>query len=226
MWKTLVLSDKKEILSHLETDRLYAAYAIGDLEPGMFDQSIFAAAKRGDKPEALVLHFSGLRPPPLFLMGKPDGLEAILKTALCPEWVFLNCREAHLPTTHQFYKWEETVPMWRMVLTPARFHATSTQCRRLTAEHADALAELYTVGGGDAFGPAQVPQGEFHGIHENGRLVAAAGTHLVSPTYGVAAVGNVFTHPDHRGRGFGTATTNAVVAAEGPAYSLAASSAN
>ena len=152
--------------------------------------------------------------------------------------------------------------MWRMVLTPARFHATSTQCRRLTAEHEDALAELYTVGGGDAFGPAQVPQGEFHGIHENGRLVAAAGTHLVSPTYGVAAVGNVFTHPDHRGRGFGTATTNAVVAAllqrgigdivlnvaqsnqiaihvyeklgferycpflEGPAYSLAASSAN
>jgi ribosomal protein S18 acetylase RimI-like enzyme len=208
-----MLSDKEEILSHLETDRLYAAYAIGDLEPGMFDQSIFAAAKRGGQPEALVLHFSGLRPPPLFLMGKPDGLKAILETALCPEWVYLNCREAHLPVTQQFYRWEEIVPMWRMVLDPARFNITPTQCCRLTADHTDALVELYAVGGADAFGPAQVPQGEFCGILEHGRLVAAAGTHLVSPTYGVAAVGNVFTHPDHRGRGFGTATTNAVVAA-------------
>jgi len=43
--------------------------------------------------------------------------------------------------------------------------------------------------------------------------VAAAGTHLVSPTYGVAAVGNIFTHPDHRGRGYGTATTSGVVTA-------------
>jgi predicted GNAT family acetyltransferase len=43
-------------------------------------------------------------------------------------------------------------------------------------------------------------------------LVAAAGTHLVSATYGVAAVGNVFTHPDHRGQGYGTVTTSAVVA--------------
>jgi predicted GNAT family acetyltransferase len=43
------------------------------------------------------------------------------------------------------------------------------------------------------------------------QLVAVAGTHLVSPTYNVAAVGNVFTHPNYRGRGFGTATTSAVV---------------
>ncbi len=42
--------------------------------------------------------------------------------------------------------------------------------------------------------------------------MAAAGPHLVSPTYGVAAVGNVFTHPDYRGRGYGTLTTSAVVA--------------
>lgn len=43
------------------------------------------------------------------------------------------------------------------------------------------------------------------------RLIAVAGTHLVSSTYGVAAVGNVFTHPDYRGRGYGAAATSAVV---------------
>jgi predicted GNAT family acetyltransferase len=44
-----------------------------------------------------------------------------------------------------------------------------------------------------------------------GELVAVAGTHLISPTYGVAAVGNVFTHPAHRRRGYATACTSAVV---------------
>ena len=37
MWKASELTDKAQILSYLETDRLYAAYAIGDLEPGMFE---------------------------------------------------------------------------------------------------------------------------------------------------------------------------------------------
>ena len=43
-----------------------------------------------------------------------------------------------------------------------------------------------------------------------GALVAVAGTHLVSDTYGVAAIGNVFTHPDYRGRGYATLATGAV----------------
>ena len=43
-------------------------------------------------------------------------------------------------------------------------------------------------------------------------MVAAAGTHLISPTYGVAAVGNIFTHPGCRSRGYATAATSAVVA--------------
>ena len=46
----------------------------------------------------------------------------------------------------------------------------------------------------------------------NGRLVAAAGTHVVSPTARLAVVGNVLTHIDYRGRGFATAVTSAVTA--------------
>ena len=59
---------------------------------------------------------------------------------------------------------------------------------------------------------AQVEGGVFYGVFVEGQLVAVAGTHLTSPTYRVAAVGNIFTHPEYRGRGYGTATTSAVVA--------------
>ena len=41
------LTAKSEILGFLETDRLYAAYAIGDLEPGLFEQCEWFGAMDG-----------------------------------------------------------------------------------------------------------------------------------------------------------------------------------
>lgn len=64
----------------------------------------------------------------------------------------------------------------------------------------------------DAFTPGQVFAGAFFGVEEQGRLVAAAGTHVLSETYNAAAIGNVFTHPDYRGRGYAQITTSAVCA--------------
>jgi predicted GNAT family acetyltransferase len=65
--------------------------------------------------------------------------------------------------------------------------------------------------GGTGFNAQQVKQGVFFGLHVSKQLVAVAGTHLVSETYGVAAVGNIFTHPNYRGRGYATKATSAVL---------------
>jgi GNAT superfamily N-acetyltransferase len=211
-WQTRTLADKAEILAYLETDRLYAAYAVGDLEPGMFEQSGWTGAERSGRMEALTLLFRGLHPPALFLMGDTEGLQAILETATYPEQVYLTCRSEHLPMTHALYAWDEAIPMWRMVLSSARFRPVTQDCVRLEPAHVSQLSTLYALGGGGAFGVAQLEQGVFYGVLVEGQLVAAAGTHLVSPTYGVAAVGNVFTHPAFRRRGYGTATTSAVIA--------------
>lgn len=212
VWRTARLTDRSQILAYLETDRLYAAYAIGDLEAGMFEHSAWAGAERVGRLQALALYFRGLNPPPLFLMGDADGLRAILGDTLHPERVYLTCRTAHLGMTRDFYAWDEVVPMWRLALRPARFRPVGGGSVRLGPGHAGQLAALYGLGGGGAFSPAQIERGVFCGVLSGDRLVAAAGTHLVSPTYGVAAVGNVFTHPDYRGRGYGTATTSAVLA--------------
>ena len=55
-------------------------------------------------------------------------------------------------------------------------------------------------------------QGVFYGLWESGQLVAVAGTHLVVPSKDVAAVGNVYTRRDRRGRGLAAAVAGAVVA--------------
>jgi len=213
MCKINTLADKSEILAYLEADRLYTAYAIGDLEPGMFEQCTWVGAEKAGHLQAMALYFRGLKLPALLLMGDVDGLRAILEEdALYPEQAYLTCRAEHLTLVRDFYTWDEPTPMWRMILQPARFQPVNGDCIQLGVAHSDQLTELYALGEGNAFGPSQVQQGVFYGVLASDRLVAAAGTHLVSRTYGVAAVGNVFTHPDFRGRGYGTASTSAVVA--------------
>jgi ribosomal protein S18 acetylase RimI-like enzyme len=214
MWKVLRLHDKSQLLAFLEADRHYGAYAIGDLEPGLFEQcEWFGAARAAGAGDlgALALCFRGLTFPALLLLGDSGGLGAILEAAVLPRYVWLTCLPGHLAMTCDFYVWKATKPMWRMVLRPAGFSPARAESVRLSMRDCDRLAELYALGGGEAFGPSQLERGVFYGICDGGRLAAVAGTHLVSTTYGVAAIGNVFTRPDCRGRGYARAATSAVV---------------
>jgi predicted GNAT family acetyltransferase len=86
------------------------------------------------------------------------------------------------------------------------------QTRRLIDADATELNRLYALeDDGLRYSGRQVREGIYYGAYSRGRLVAAAGTHIYSPEEGVAVVGNVFTHPDYRGHGFGSAVTAAVV---------------
>jgi ribosomal protein S18 acetylase RimI-like enzyme len=209
--KIVELVDTAQILTYLETDRLYAAYAIGDLEPALFAHCEWFGAEREGQLQTLVLHYGGLGFPIVFVMGNASGLREIFEKALYIEQAYLTCRREHLAVLRDFYNWEP-IPMWRMVLRPDRFQPVGDACIPLTLDHGEQLTALYAHGEENAFNLKQVPGGAFHGIFEGGQLVATAGTHLVGPTYGVAGVGNVFTHPDYRRRGYATAVTGATVA--------------
>ncbi len=64
-----------------------------------------------------------------------------------------------------------------------------------------------------AFAPFQLSTGLFRGIRREGLLAAVAGVQAASRQEGVAAIGNIFTHPDFRGQGLAQTATSAVVAA-------------
>ena len=57
-----------------------------------------------------------------------------------------------------------------------------------------------------------IESGVYYGVLEGSSLVAAAGTHVFAPDEGVAAIGNVYTRRDQRGRGFAACVTSAVAA--------------
>jgi len=216
MWTTKSITSKSEILEFLETDRLYAAYAIGDLEPGFFEQCRWfgAAPSTGEAPGrlgALALCFEGLKPPALFLVGEAAGLAALLAEATLPGEVCLTCRQEHLRAAQDAYAIEHPTPMWRMVLRQELFRPEQGRCVRLGPQDLGRLEAFYAAGGGEAYSPRQVEQGPFYGTEVKGQLVAVAGTHLVSQVHSIGAVGNVFTVPAWRGHNYAAITTSAVV---------------
>jgi len=207
------VTDRKAICAFLEQDRGYAAYALGDLEPHLSQHCTWYVAEAQDTPQALALLFTGMEPYVLFLMGEGEGLEAILDRAPLPQRAYITCRPPALDLVKSTYELTSPDRMWRMILRPEAFRPVQGDAMRLGAEDCHELTEFYR-GRGDTFffRPYQLQQGVYCGVRVDGKLVAAAGTHLVAPSVGLACVGNVFTRADHRGRGYGAATTSAVVA--------------
>jgi len=78
---------------------------------------------------------------------------------------------------------------------------------RLRREDASALQQLYTESyPGNFFEAGALEIGPFYGVRKEERLICAAGVHLLSRQYGVAALGNITTHPDYRRQGLATRT--------------------
>jgi ribosomal protein S18 acetylase RimI-like enzyme len=102
--------------------------------------------------------------------------------------------------------------MIRMWVDRASFRPYPADVRRLLPAEIGDLNRLYQLGFASWLPSNAIAEGVYYGIRVNGRLVAAAGTHVVSPEARLAVVGNVLTQTDHRGRGYAKATTAAVTA--------------
>jgi hypothetical protein len=190
----------------LATDRLWCGYAIADLEAPFRAYTRVAVAHRAGAVAACVV----LRHPDFCAVvphGPPAGLEAILERIDLPRQTHLFALEQHLPTVRQWFAYDHPVPMLRMAVTAASFvnSAVEAAVDRLGPADVAALTELYAAYADNAFHPDQLASGVFYGIRDRGRLLAAAGTHVVSARYGIAAIGNIVTRPAARGRGLATA---------------------
>ena len=207
------VTDRDAIASFLRSDRLYAVYALGDLDgPRRRHTTWGIAYDAAGRPTALAEHHEGLVPQPLFLMGDPDGCEALLETVIKPRDAYFQASDEHHPAMAAHYDLEPPSRMLRMTVNEETFRPFAGSAERLTAADIEDLNHLYQLGFRTGFPISVVEDGLYYGVRVHGRLVSAAGTHVINPREGVAVVGNVMTHVDYRGHDFAKMVTSAVTA--------------
>ena len=207
------VSDRTEIADFLRRDRLYAAYAIGDLDgPNRARVAWAMAHDEAGSPTALVMHHEGLVPQPLVLLGAPDGCRAILEHVLKPRDAYLQATELQEAALRDIYELDTPIVMLRMAVDRQTFTPFAGPAERLTALDVEDLNRLYQLGYRSGFPASVVEDGVYYGVRVRGRLVSAAGTHAINPREEIAVVGNVMTHADFRGHDFAKMVTSAVTA--------------
>jgi GNAT superfamily N-acetyltransferase len=205
-------SDRAALRGFLAQDRLFAAYALCDLEDREFGRTRWGAAWDGDELVAVGLEYTGPTPQPLFVMGRTDGIAAVLRDVIKPRAAYIAARPSTLPAIEAHYRVDPGPQMVRMWVDRTHFRPYPATVQRLLPVETGELNRLYQLGFASWLPSSAVADGVYYGLRVNGHLVAAAGTHVVSPTARLAVVGNVLTHIDYRGRGFATAVTGAVTA--------------
>jgi RimJ/RimL family protein N-acetyltransferase len=205
-------SDRALLREFLERDRLFAAYALCDLDVREFSRTRWGVAMAGPEPVAVVLEYGGYAPQPLFVMGENAGIAAILRGVIRPRAAYAAFLPAALPAVETRYRVEPGPPMVRMWVDRASFRPYPAEVSRLLPVEVNDLNRLYQLGFTAWLPPSALAEGVYYGIRVGSRLVAAAGTHVISPEARLGVVGNVMTHVDYRGRGYATAATGAVTA--------------
>jgi ribosomal protein S18 acetylase RimI-like enzyme len=213
-WAVRREEDDAVIRAFLERDRDWAAYLLGDLDPPYRQHAHFYLAASDGVDGAVVLVYAPPEFTALVSMGEAEGAAAAL--AAIPE---LPARATLLiPTGHHevfatHYRAETEWWMYRMALGPddLRLPEQIDQAQRLTMADVGAIQRLLSARDYFApFTPTMLEHGVYYGVWAEDRLVAVAGTHIVSEASRVAAIGNVYTAPEARRQGHALATTAAV----------------
>lgn len=205
------LPDLVDVRRRLERDRPWSAFSLADLDPPYAQHAAWFGPARGD---AVVLVYGAFDPPIVFCQGDAVECEAILAEAPVVSrtaHAYINVTDHLWPIVGRTFTASELRRMSRMLLDgdlPDPSSATSVV--PLGPDDLGALRSLYEEDPPAFFLPEQVKDGVYFGIRESGHLIAVAGTHVVSAVGSVGAIGNVYTRPDCRGRGFAAEVTGAV----------------
>ena len=204
--------DRELVRRFLRTDEVFAAYALADTDDLEFARTRWGVAFEAGEPVALVMEYRGVSPQPLVVMGDPAGISAIVRDTIRPRISYVSVRQSAVPALRTRYRVDAPAPMVRMLVTRSEFRPLVGEAARLDQADARHLNRLYQLGFNAYLPDEAVGAGIYYGVRRGTRLIAAAGTHVISPQLGIAAVGNVYTHREYRGQGLGKVVTSAVTA--------------
>lgn len=212
--------DRERIETFLRRTPDAHLYALADLDELFWDETTWFATGTDGRDEALVLLLGKLRIPIVYAVAPPGdpATQALLEELRprLPESFFANLPVGLEAVFGDAYDWEPEGEHAKYAL-PDRARIDTVDASAVRALGPEDHAELRTFLERDAYAPGEetgrflepymIELWPFVGIREAGKLVCVAGTHVLSDRYRVAALGNIATRPDRRGRGLARAAT-------------------
>lgn len=208
--KTVTLTDKKRIEDFLRRDPFLYIHALGDLDDYFWPHTTWHALLDGGEIKAVIVVYTGLSQPVIIALSDDAGVPFLVQLirstlpdmpARCAALVNPAAVDA-LETRFQIRSHGLHFAMG-LTETPRLDAIDSSNVVPLSKSDLDGLMRLYAESyPGSYFEPSMLEVGPFYGLRRDGVLVSAAGVLVYSKAYKVAALGNIATHPAHRGRGF------------------------
>jgi GNAT superfamily N-acetyltransferase len=209
------LHDKLEVEAYLRRDPYLHLYALGDLDDFFWPYTTWLACREGQRVEALMLLYSGGGLPVLLALANEGlaHLRALLQASLplLPRRFYSHLTPGLVETAaaggcrlepHGRYLKMRLGGFDKLV------QVDTAATEQFNSGDEAALKQFYAASyPGNWFDPRMLETGCYYGIRQGGEIVSVAGIHVYSPRYRAAALGNITTHPDYRGRGLGKAVT-------------------
>jgi ribosomal protein S18 acetylase RimI-like enzyme len=214
-WRVMTDVGDDEALAVLAHDRVGNCFAIADLAPPMRAYSQYAVAYKADVPPATCVV---VRHPAFNVViagGAEEGVAVILAQLDLPDGCQVQVMANHIPAIQEYYRFPESLrEVLRMAVTADSLLASNNTPDRpveqLTIDDLPKLRDLYALYPENHFRQDALEHGTFFGVRDGARIVTAGGTHVVTATYDIAVLGNIFTRPDERRKGYAAAITTAL----------------
>lgn len=211
----ILLHNKAAIEPVLRRSPSLHVYELGDLDDAFWPLTQWHGLREGRILRAVAMLFSGFSVPTLLALGDVKYLSRLLTTMRhsLPEKLYCHLSPGLAPVLEEAYSLASNGRHYKMALVNRALSVTADAdgAVPLSLNEAVAIKAFYDESYPENwFLPHLLKTNKYFGIYEGGRLTCAAGVHIFSRRYRVAAIGNVTTSPLSRGKGLATSAVAAV----------------
>jgi ribosomal protein S18 acetylase RimI-like enzyme len=196
----------------LAKDPVANVLPLGDLYAPLLNVSeIYLAVKNTEIVGVSSIYCAYSRPSIVFGTTNEDAKQALIESTL--EKVSSDFISLLPPDEAKLFKKYATVlhchNEFQMIMrAPMEVETGDVETSRVGSRELEALNQFYVDHHSEAWTPMQFKTGPYYCVKHEGKIVSAAGVHIVTPQ--IAHLGNIVTDEAFRGQGFATACTAAL----------------
>lgn len=210
-----LIKDKSLLEKFFRRNTLLNVYQLGDLDDFYWKETDFYGTFQNGELKSVVLVYKEALPDVVIALAGESEINLLKENlsellSYLPEKIYLHITPGAEKILENKYELKHEGLYWKMNLSDKSklFKVNTDDVEQLTVKDTEELADFYFESyPSNSFNVRMLKTGMYYGLKKNGKIVSAAGIHVYSPNYKVAALGNITTHPAHCGKGYAQKVT-------------------